>query len=231
MNFVFIGISLFAASAAFAADRTVTVSGECSLEVEADRGSVVLVADYQDKDAKVAIRKATELHEKVRTDLKKAKIKNLELSSVEYSVQEITAWEDNKSVSKGFQCRIGIKAVTSEISALGEILAIAAEDGIRSTSSLQTYLSDSRTLEEKKKCLGIAVKNAREKAEFMVKSLNAKLGPVQTIHERSAQDPRPGPIPRAFAMRATEAAPPEASIEAGKQSIHHEVDVTFGVEL
>ena len=218
------------ASPSWALDRTVTVSGECALEVEADRGSVVLVAEYQDQDAKVAIRKATELHEKVKSDLRKSKVKNLELSSVEYSVQEITAWEDNKSVSKGFQCRIGIKAVTSHIPALGEILAIAAEDGIRSTSSLQTYLSDSKSLEEKKKCLGIAVRNAREKAETMVKSLNAKLGSVLIIHERQAQDPRPGPIPKGFAMRAADAAP-EASIEAGKQSVHHEVDVTFALEL
>jgi uncharacterized protein YggE len=230
MNPLFFGFFFLISSASLATERTVTVSGECALEVEADRGSVVLVADYQDKDAKIAIRKATELHEKVKSDLKKSKVKNLELSSVEYSVQEITAWEDNKSVSKGFQCRIGIKAVTSDISGLGEILAIAAEDGIRTTSSLQTYLSDSKTLEEKKKCLGIAVKNAREKAEFMVKSLNAKLGSVQTILERTGQEPRPGPIPKGFAMRAAEAAP-DASIEAGKQSVHHEVDVTFAVEL
>ena len=200
------------------------------LEVEPDRGSVILVAEAQEKDAKSAIRKATATHEELKKALKKSKVKDLELSNVEYSVQEITAWEDNKQVSKGFQCRIGLKAVTSDISALGEILSIAEDSGIHNTHSLETYLSDSKLLIEKKRCLGIAAKNAREKAEHLVKSLNAKLGAVQSIVERSGPEPRPpGPVPRGYAMKAMEAAP-APSIEGGKQSLHHEVEVGFAIE-
>jgi len=216
--------------AAPVADRKVVVSGECTLEVEPDRGSVILVAEAQEKDAKTAIRKATAVHEELRKALKKSKVRDLELSSVEYTVQEITAWEDNRQVSKGFQCRIGLRAATPDIPALGEILSIAEDSGIHSTSALETWLSDSKLLSEKKRCLGIAARNAREKAEHLVKSLNAKLGAVQSIVERSGPEPRPpGPLPRGFAMKAVEAAP-APTIEGGKQSLHHEVEVGFAIE-
>jgi uncharacterized protein YggE len=231
MKFTWIILLLlsFPCSSGFAFDRKVTVSGECNLEVEPDRGSVVMVADAQAPEAKAAIKRATELHEKLRSELKKSKFKNLELSQAEYTVQEVTAWENNKSVSKGFQCRIGLRAVTSEISALGEILAIAGDAGIRNSHSLQTYLSEGRALDEKKSCLSIAAKNAREKAGELVKSLGGKLGPVIQIEERTASSRPPGPMMMDGAPMMARSMP-APTIEAAKQNIHHEVDVTFQIE-
>ncbi|MBU6152943.1 MAG: SIMPL domain-containing protein [Bdellovibrionales bacterium] len=211
-------------------ERKVTVSGECNLEVEPDRGSVIMVADAQAPDAKTAIKRATELHEKLRSDLRKSKVKNLELTQAEYSVQEVTAWENNKSVSKGFQCRIGLRAVTPEISAMGEVLAIAADAGVRNTHSLQTYLSEGRVLDQKKNCLVIAAKNAREKATELVKALGGRLGSVLKIEEKSGAEPQPGPfMMESVPMRSK--AMPAPTIEAAKQNIHHEVLVTFQIEV
>jgi uncharacterized protein YggE len=212
-----------------AVERKVTVSGECNLEVEPDRGSVVMVADAQASEARVAIKRATELHEKLRSELKKSKFKNLELSNAEYTVQEVTAWENNKSVSKGFQCRIGLKAITPEIATLGEILSIAGEAGIRNSHSLQTYLSESRTLAEKKECLSIAAKNAREKADQLVKTLGGKLGAVIQILERGTVNPSPGPVMMEGAPMMARSMP-APTIEAAKQNLHLEVDVTFQIE-
>jgi hypothetical protein len=224
---------LFCSLPTLAIERKISVNGECTAEVQPDRGSVVMVAENTSPDAKSAIRKATELHEKLRAQLKGSKIKGLELSNQEYSVQEVTAWENNKSVSKGFQCRIGTKAVTTELSSLGEIIAIAGDAGIRNTHSLVTFLSDVKAMEEKKKCLEIAGKNAREKAEHMVKSLGARLGEVITIQERGGYGGQPVPMAMesmtmARGMVADKMAAP--TIEAGKQTIHHEVDVTFAIE-
>jgi uncharacterized protein YggE len=213
---------------AAASEHQVRVTGECTSESEPDRGSVVLVAEHQAPDAKTAIRRATELHEKVKAELKRAKVKNLELSSVEYTVQEVTAWENNRSVSKGYVCRIGMKAVTTEIGSLGEILAIAGEVGIRNTSALQTYLSDSKMMEEKKKCLEGAAKNAHDKAQHLAKSLGARLGPVIYIEERGAQPSMPRPMMReSFAMKASA---PEATIEAAKQEVRMEIEAAFSLE-
>ncbi|NDF13830.1 DUF541 domain-containing protein [bacterium] len=218
------------ADPAQALDRRVTMGGECNLEVEPDRASVVFIAENQSQDAKSAIQKATSLHEKLRSRLKASKIADLELSSVEYSVQEVTAWENNRNVSKGYSCRIGLKAVTRDAKALGDVIAIAADAGIQNTHGMQMYLSDERSLEEKKKCIAIAVKNAREKAEQAVKALGARLGPVESISERGASSTGPVPMAReAFALKGSAMAAPV--LDAPRQAVHHEVDATFSIEL
>jgi len=217
-----------------APERKVSVAGECTLEVEPDRGTVNLVAEHTAPDAKSAIKKATDQHEKLRSELKRSKLKGLETSTSEYSVQEQFNWENNRQVSKGFTCRIGLKVVTPEIASLGDILALAADVGIRNTHGLTTYLSDQKMLEEKKKCLESAAKNAREKADHLVKTLNGKLGPVLQIQERGMS--LPGPMPMvvesmAFsgkAMARDAAAPP--TIEGARQNLRLEVEVSFSIE-
>jgi uncharacterized protein YggE len=223
----------FAARAAQATvDRRVSVAGECTLEVEPDRGTVTLVAENTAPDAKSAIKKATEQHEKLRSELKRSKLKGLELSTSEYSVQEQFQWENNRQVSKGFTCRIGLKVITPEIPALGEVLSLAGDAGIRNTQGLQTYLSDQKMLEEKKKCLEGAAKNAREKAEHLVKTLGSKLGAVIQIQERGSA--MPGPMPMvaeamAFADKGmVRSASP--TIEGARQNLRLEVDVSFAIE-
>jgi uncharacterized protein YggE len=226
-------VVLFSLSASAAIDKKITVSGECTMEVEPDRGAVVLTAENQSPDAKTAIKKATELHERARSELKRSKLKGLEFSTAEYTVHEQLQWENNRQVSKGFLCRIGLRVVTPEIPALGEILSIAGDAGIRNTQGLQTYLSEQKQLDEKKKCLEGAAKNAREKAEHLAKSLGTKLGPVLQILERGGGG-LPGPVPvmskmmgMAEADMARSAAP---TIEGQKQNLHLEVEVSFSLE-
>ena len=228
-----IALALLVSESSWAAlERKVSVAGECTLEVEPDRGTVSLVAEHTAPDAKSAIKKATEQHEKLRSELKRSKLKGLELSTSEYSVHEQIQWENNRQVSKGFTCRIGLKVVTPEIPNLGEILALAADAGIRNTQGLQTYLSDQKMLDDKKRCLEGAAKNAREKAEHLVKTLGGKLGPVIQIQERGAAIPGPMPMvaeAMSFADKgmARSAAP---TIEGARQNLRLEVDVSFSIE-
>jgi len=208
----------------------VTVSGECTLQITPDRGSVIFVASHLEPLAKTAIAKSTELYEKLRVELKKSGVKNLELASTEYSVQERKEWENNKSVSKGFEARLGLKATTTDVAAMGDLMALAAMVGVKETHSMQITLSESKSLEEKKKCLNIAAQNAKEKAETLVKSLGAKLGKViQIIESGAIQPPSPGPVFEKAMMRA-DAGSGAPMIEGRKQVIHLSVDVTFAIE-
>jgi uncharacterized protein YggE len=211
-------------------DKRVTVSGQCVLETTPDRGAIQFTAEVLHPDAKIAIQKATELHEKLRDELKRTKIKNLELSTSEYSVQERKEWENQKNVSKGFAARLGLRASTSEIAALGEMLTIAARVGIKETSGLSLYLSDSKGLEEKKKCLDLAAKNAKEKADTLAKSLGAKVGPALQIIERSngATTP-PGPLFEGAMMKSA-AADTAPTIEGRKLTVSQDIEVTFSLE-
>lgn len=210
-------------------DKRVTVSGQCVLEAAPDRGSVTFVVEHVNADPKVAIQKTTELHEKLRDELKRSRVKNLELSTTEYQVAERKEWENNKNVSKGYFARLGLRAVTPEINNLGELIAIAARVGVKETSDLSTFLSDQKTLDEKKKCLEVAAKNAREKADTLARSLNAKVGSVLQIIERDGNsiNPPPRPMMEGAMMNAKMSAP---TIEGRKQSLSQEVEVTFSLE-
>ncbi len=212
-------------------ERRVTVSGECRTEITPDKASITFVAESLQKNAKDAIAKATELHEKTRAALKKVKLESLELATNEYSVQERREWEKDKNVFKGYQCRIGLSATTTDIAKIGDLLAAAADAGIQDTGSLRMFMSDAKLTSEKKQCLAKAALNAREKAEGLAKSLNAKLGSVQQMTERS-NDGGGGPMfyetsAAAGGMRAKSASP---TIETQKQTLIQEVDVTFALE-
>jgi uncharacterized protein YggE len=214
-------------------DKKVTVSGQCTAEVSPDRGSIVFVIENTEKDVKQAISKTTDLHEKLRAEFKRLTIKDLELSTSEYSVYEKKEWEKDKSVSKGFSARLGVKATTPEIAKMGELIAIAARLGVKETNALSTYLSPQKLLDEKKKCLDGAAKDAREKAEALTKSLNARLGRVLQINERGSISSSPmQPMYEARALHKSMAADAGAapSIEGQKQTLTQEVDVSFAIE-
>lgn len=214
-------------------DKRVTVSGQCVLETTPDRGSIQFTADALNSDPKVAIQKATDLYEKMREEFKRSKVKNLELSTSEYSVNERREWENNKSVSKGFAARMGLKATTTDIAGLGDLIAIAARVGVKESSGLSTYLSEQKSLDEKKKCLETAARNAREKAESLAKSLGAKVGPVLLINERggsvSGGEP-PRPFLERGAMMKSMAADAGPTVEGQKITINQDVEITFALE-
>lgn len=212
-------------------DKIVTVSGQCTVEVTPDRGSVTFVISHTEKDVKQAISKSTELHEKVREEFKRQKIKDLEVSTSEYSVFEKKEWEKDRQVSKGFSSRIGIRATTSEISKLGDLVAIAARLGVKETGALATYLSEQKSLDEKKKCLEVAAKNAREKAEALTKSLNVKLGRAVRIIEQGGNfTPPPQPMYEARMMKTASNSDAAPSIDGQKQTLNQQVDVSFAIE-
>ena len=108
-------------------DRKVTVTGQCDIETSPDRGAVTFVITHLDWDAKVAIAKSTALYEKLKTELKRTRAKDLELASTEYTVLDRKEWQNNKNVSKGIEARFGLRATTSDISALGDLIAAAAK--------------------------------------------------------------------------------------------------------
>ncbi len=212
-------------------DKKVTVIGHCLMETTPDRGSITFVITHVEPSAKSAIQKSTALYEKLRDEFKRSNVKNLELSSTEYNVFERKEWENNKSVSKGFECRYGLKATTTEISSLGDLISIAARLGVTETHSLHIELSDAKTMDEKKKCLDIAARNARDKADILVKSLGAKLGKILKIVELDSSTVNPpSPTYEKTMVRATLDSTPPPGIEAQKLTINQTVEATFAIE-
>ena len=232
MNFLLLTFELLLprAIAVPTIEHTVTTNGQCTAEVTPDRASVNFTIEKIEKDVKLAIEKATAAHEKLRAELKKSKVKDLELSTSEYTVYEKKDFQKNKSVSLGFAARLGLKASTSEVGDVSKLIAIGANENITETGEFVSYLSDEKERFEKNKCLETATLRSRDKAEALAKVLGSKLGKPVAIVEGGAT--QPAPLMRTMMMadasrKMMDAGP---TIEGRKQTITQNVDVTFSID-
>lgn len=212
--------------------RAVTVSGACAKKVEPDRGTITLTAEFTDKSAQVASKKAMETYEQIRNEVKKMKLKDLELQTSQYSVAEEISWENNKQVKKGFKASLGLQISTSEISRLGDVLALSSTLKVNRVDNLSTYLSTKKMKEERESCLVEAIANARDKAEKMTKAASAKVGAVLTIDEtEGAGMPTPRYMAKAQMMAADGAGESIApGIESSPETIQVNVQVRFAIQ-
>lgn len=221
------------ASLAHAAEvppRQVSVSGQCQKQATPDRGSITLTAQFRDDDLKTAIKKATDAYERVRENVQKLKLDDLELTTSEYQVYQVNEWENNRTVQKGYQARMGLRVVTSSIARIGEVIAAGAKENIRETGQLMTFLSQAKLKSEQEACLEVAAKNAKSRAQKLAEALDARLGAVLSLSENWNSFPQPGPMPmlaRAGGMVMDKAEVSAPTVEAGKQELSVTVNASF----
>lgn len=230
-SFAFSAFSSFPGDFAQASDRLITVTGTCHRIITPDRASVILTAEDQNKDLKIASQKASETYARVRTAVQKLGLEAVELKTVEYSLNAVREWVKDREVMKGYKARIGLSVSTSQTQRLGEVLAIAAREEIRDIGKLSAYLSDDRLQSEQFACLKSAAENARAKADRLAASLNVHVGETVSVNEGVPPPPNP-PTPMMsetmnFKSSMREMAPP--SIEAGQQPLSLTVLVTFSL--
>jgi uncharacterized protein len=215
-----------------AVDRQVSVTGGCTRSVVPDRASIIVTSEVRELDPKKAMTKATDIYEKVREKVLKLKIENRELTTSEVSLNELKEWENNKTVSKGFVARMGIRVESSDAASLGDVSRVATESGMREIGSLTTFISSQKQRAETEICLKDAVKSAERKAREMVEAAGAKLGEVISLGESSSFQSIPQPMMARSSMMMADGASLKASpaIEAGKQEIQTQVSVVYGIK-
>jgi len=213
--------------------RQVSVSGSCQRQVTPDRGAITITAESVEADLKTASQRTTDQYGKLREGIQALKLADLELTTTEYSLYEVKEWQKDRHVSKGFRARMGLNVTTSDISRLGEVIELAAKEGVRDVGSLSTFLSFGRRQAEHSACLEDAVVNARQKADKMTAAAGAAVGDVLVMGEPSAMVSPPMPM-RAYAKEmlagamADGAAPP--TVEPGQQSLQYSVNVTYALK-
>lgn len=229
---VLLAIFTLPAHAEGSAPRAVSVSGACLRQVTPDRGSISMVAEARENDLQTATQKATRSYERARAAIQKLALPDADLRTTEYSVGEIREWENNKSVFKGFKARMGLKVSTSALQKLGDVMSIAAREGLVDVGALTMFLSDEKTKQERFACLQDAAADAKAKADKLATSLGAKVGPVLAISEGGASMPGPRPemmMETASMLKAGRAMDAPA-IEAGQQNMTVNVSVTFALQ-
>lgn len=202
--------------------------------VTPDRGAITVTVEFQSMDLGKATQEAAASYERVSNAIKKLNLKNANLQTSEYSVNQVLEWENQKQVNKGYRTRMGLRVATSEISKIGEVIAIASKEKVKDVGGLETYMSQEKELQEEMACLEEASQNARQKAEKLAMALKAKLGNVLTVTETGRSVPY-WPRPMAYRsmakssdMMMAQAAAPE--VQAGQQNLTLNIQVSFGLQ-
>lgn len=229
MKFLFLTLLAFSFTA-HAADRSITVQGNCLRSSQPDRGSVEFYSEAINMDTQKALATANKNFEAARDAVKKLNLKDMELSTVENSLQEERSWENNKSIMKGFKARIGLRVYTSQIERLSEVFSVVSKQGIKNFGSLQVDLSPAKLKAEQEACLETAIQNAKVKADKMAKAAGAKVGKVLTLQEGSAASPGPRPVHFAKSMMADGAAEMAAPIDTKAETISSSVTATYSLD-
>ncbi|MFN9252372.1 MAG: SIMPL domain-containing protein [Holosporaceae bacterium] len=212
--------------------RTINTTGTCSKEVVPDRGRLQLTAVVEDKDLKVANAKATEQYEKLRIDILAMKLPDAEVKTSEYVVQEQWDYVDGRRIKRGYQARMGLSVVTSDLSRLGDVMAMAAKHNIPEVSQLQLFLSTAKAKEAERSCLADAAGDAREKASKLAAGIGVKLGAIQRLDSSGGYTTPPVSYsqPRMRGMLAASDAEVAPTVEAGRQTIDVTVSASFLIE-
>src|SRR5690606_7637557 len=111
MKFIF--LILIVSLNAYAADREITVQGNCEVKIVPDRGTITFSVENQDKDQKVAVSKTHKQIEALKKDIKKLGLKNLELKNTNYAVFPVREYEKERYVDKGVKASLTLEVTTS----------------------------------------------------------------------------------------------------------------------
>ena len=225
-------ILMLSASAMAQKERVIATNGECSKSVVTDRAKLTLTAVSEDKDVSTAIQKSTSAYEALKKDIQGLQLKNAEIESTEYNVNEIVDWSNNKRVSRGFQVRIGLSISTSEINRMGQVILLGAKHNIKDVGALSSFLSREKSKVEYESCLAVAVKNSKDKALKMADAAQVKLGSVLVINESSTNDGGffPTPMMHARAEKMAFGADQAPSIEASNVNMKVQVQVSYSIQ-
>ena len=227
----FLVFTLLLSTSAFALDvPQISVQGNCEIKVIPDRGTVTFSVENQSKDQKTAVSKTNDQINRLKEEIKKLNLSDIEMKNTNYSVFPVREYEKEKYVDKGIRATLALEVTTSDISRIGEAMMAASKVGIQNVGALQTFLSLEKSQKEYLKCLDIAAADARTKADQLAKKLGFKVGDVINLNE-VPNIQRPIPMERGvMMMKGAMADSAPTQIEAGTQNYSTNIQVTFSIK-
>ncbi|MCT4552130.1 MAG: SIMPL domain-containing protein [Alphaproteobacteria bacterium] len=164
---------------------TISVSGECTREVIADKHKLDVYLEVTSENAKEANDKVQASYKALLEKIKK--VDDLEFSSSNYSVRKDEDWtwdkEEKKDilVFKGYKARIEFDVDTYNKDRIAEAVALISSSDDAFIQNLSTYISKEFMTEIRDDCTEEALLDAKEKAEFMAETLDQRVDDVKSI--------------------------------------------------
>lgn len=209
--------------------RRVSVSGEAKIKMAPNLAILSVAVQTEDKSATKAASSNADKMDAVIKALKKAGIDEDTIETNGYNLYEINHWDDGQRIKDGYRVSNNISFQTEDLEHLGDLFDVAIQAGANSVNSPQFTVADQDQL--KLDLLEMAMKNAQSKANVLVESVEASLGPVITINENSISGSWYRTANYAMDMAKAEvAAPVSTPIIAGDLELTAYVNVVFAIQ-
>lgn len=197
--FALLAAAAVAGSPAYAADKTVTVSGEAVVSVAPDTAIIRVGVTSQGKTAREASDTNTQKMTAVLGAIKSSGIADKDVQTSRLTLQP--QYDPNKAGPArllGFQVTNQVTVKFRDVNQLPGFLDKAIGAGANEMSGIEFVVSEQSKLLDQARDEAIA--DARRKAELYATAAGAKLGPVVAIAEEGTAPPRPIAALRAGAV-------------------------------
>lgn len=182
-------LALAAPAAAPAAERTVSVTGEATLEVPNDTARVGFGVSAVRPTKAAALRAASARLRKVIAAVQAIP----GVGDGDVRSGRVFVGEFRRNGRKLYRCGQGVTVTLHEPARAGELIGAAVRAGAGGIRGPRFSVGD--TAAAYRRALAAAFEQARAKAQALATQAGATLGPAQTIVEEGSIEPQPQPLP------------------------------------
>lgn len=154
-------------------DKILTkVTGRGNIEAKPDMATLSLAVDTKGDTADEASKKNTDSMLKIKEALQKEGVQEEDIVTSRFSLYPLTHWnqEEDREEIDGFSCTNEISIKTKDLENVGHLLSVALEAGATSVNNIYYDIKDTTALY--KKALSLAMKEAKEKADVILESMD-----------------------------------------------------------
>jgi uncharacterized protein len=209
---------------------TITVSGTGSVNVAPDTASVILGVESEDTSLKTAQDDATTRIAAVTEVLTAAGIAEDDIQTASYNIYPIPRYDDDGNYRgvQGYQVSTSLSVTVRDTDVLGTLLDEAVAAGANAIWGISFFVDDPSGPASQAR--GLAVQDARAKADEYAEASGVVIAGVHTLRETSA----PAPKAEEYVMSAADAemargAAAPVPISVGSTEIRVDVEIVFEI--
>ncbi len=172
-------------SGAKTAQNTITVSGSATVKILPDEAFINISAITEKPTSQEAVDKNSALSKAIIDAVNNTNAQNLKVQTTGYDLSPLYDYSKESAPPEIYAYRVTstIKAKTTELEKIGEIIAAATEAGANSISSIGFDLTDATKRSAKNDALEAATTDANNKAIAIANSMGLKIDSVLYIIE------------------------------------------------
>ncbi|MBM3707904.1 MAG: DUF541 domain-containing protein [Actinobacteria bacterium] len=204
--------------------NTITVIGNGSIKILPDEVSVNISVLTEEPTTEEAVNKNSTISKEIISQIETIDAENLKIESISYELYPVYDYSSKDKPPKIYAYRVlnTIKASTTDLEKIGEIIATATETGATDISSIGFDITEETRKKAKNDALAKATLDASEKASAIVNAMGLVIDSVLYITEGEVYIPVMAPLGLGE-IKAEEAAPP--------QILPREIEVTASINI